>query len=606
MNNCFQTVGLISFYLFNFVSLLTAQTDTLYFTSQESPTTKEKAFFYRIVKVEGITFDIRDFYIKTNLLRKEGTASSASGDQFIGTYYKYSRKEHKLWYKINYLKEGVEYHEFYDKQGRLKADIQCIDGKRNGQATYYNDNEKIYGSGIFKNDELIKGIVPIPHNVAIHNETTNFLSITEGDQAYIVRKYANGTVAATGPLVGYYHMSPVTYFDSEGKKIGQCTYKIENYKSIPVTGIHVDLGSNIDIMRSYPPKVKLIREYINEKKIKEKTFSSEGVVLGEGTFKDNLPYNGCFFEQDLTTAYENINYYKKGKKLLTKYYINTHFKVYMYNKFHSKNPGKGKVTFYNSKGKVIAKGQTKNFKPYKGTFKIRAELLKFKEGKKEGKAYSYFRSNVKSKEVAWRIFTYKNDLLDGEVIFFNESEREVARGIYKLDKPFQGAFIMQHDWNRILFYEKGQLYKERVFLGDVGLLLYEINFFENTYTAYDGASVNLGTRKFSQEEQLPTLYGEEVPISDGPNWIDPRNRTHRQLFNYKDSKKHGKSILKDLKGRTEQIHHYKEGVKDGEEISYYKNEVFKGIYKEGKPYQGSFIIDDKLVQFNEGRELPKK
>lgn len=637
---------------------LAAQKDTLYFDANWEKTVKADAEFYRLLPLEkeGDLYHIKDYHINGNL-QMNGYWSNIEDETYEGET-KWFSKNGKLT-EVRHYKNGELNGEalYYSKNGYLRAkgtyrvneywsgtfyDECCYngyiaeykEGKRIGQRMYHANTAEIAVKRVFKNDSTTitnyfntKGKT-IGHLITINQRPKEGMLATyhlndEDDVLGIEQRSYYKNSERNGKKV---------VFNKDGKQFSECLYKNDR----PYLGTSFSYSS--------------LKAYVNGKLEGEEIgYSAKMLPVTKGINKEDRPWNGKFVE-----SYENkISSYKEGKlegKQIS-YFTENLKKVKSYDHIQN-NDKNGESAYYLKDGKELAKGIYKDDKPWNGTFYDSYNMLfsSFKDGKKHG-IFAQYNSNGEILEQQ----EYENDLLAG--IVKSKGYREhICECIYKNGEPYSGEVCEAYS---VTHYEKGSTIKtenyERdyendtiAFTGDTsyenGIISAQTVVAEDkTYgiTFKDGLPFN-GVHYISYTKEMTTYKNgikEGVFIEQ-----DEDNRDLSVGGFYKNNQRHGliEFYEGDLKKKTTCIYKkgkpikgtvindhtfttYKNGLKQGiekeitqtefeeivgrqaeydkgiiltESYSHLKNqngEIAKGIYKNGKPYNGDFFKFESVL-----------
>jgi len=140
--------------------------------------------------------------------------------------------------------------------------------------------------------------------------------------------------------------------------------------------------------------------------------------------KEEAPFDGVQF------SYNEMYTYKNGKK-------NGAFKIKNKSGYYVQDSLDGKIIFFDNYSEDSTFCIYKNGKPIDGTVWHHLAKTNYKNGKKNG---------IEKKEVSFGnevnqvLHTYKNGILEGEVIYKKEEE-VIGKGIYKNNKAYEGIFF---------------------------------------------------------------------------------------------------------------------------------------------------------------------
>jgi len=279
-------------------------------------------------------------------------------------------------------------------------------------------------------------------------------------------------------------------------------------------------------------------------------YSEKGFLRAKGIFKNGEYWSGTFLNNCCKNSYiAKYTAYKKGKETgHFSYYANSNqiaLNSVIKNDstktttFFNSRDVINTITYFNRKGENIGKLTTINNSP------------------EEGKEIIFYVNDEKDVVSIQDYYHYKEGKQHGEEATFTKEGKQFSKGNYKNEKPYSGTI---YRFNSLKTYEAGKL---------------------------EGPEIG---------------YSSEMkPISKGINkdnkpWSGEFINNYRdRINNYKNGKLEGKQLSyfgNDLK----QIQSYYTLLNDefeGESATYNKEgkELVKGIYKNGKAYDGTFFID---------------
>ncbi len=406
-------------------------------------------------------------------------------------------------------------------------------GKREGVYQVYDiDKTVVVEKGNYVND-IKQGVVTY---TPLKNEKHSFFEYKPSTCTFVDDHPFNGTVSTKRETTHYVNGEKTgvcsTYFDvytdmlarkttyKNDKKEGEeITYLIHNkilrgvYKNNkPFSGEFYSLKTNevetyvngkkhgaFVVFNDY--KIKQIQHYEKGTLLSEKTSYSikNDSIIGEGIYKDNLPYQGKFVTKQKNYKEYLVSPYVKGVKEGEEKLINTNYeaiKIIASTTYkNGKKEGAYQSSYYFSKATKPINGIYKNNKPFKGEFittkddKFRI-ISKFKNGKKEGYEIYYFNGKIDS-------LLYKK----GKPI----------EGIqYELIKEPYTKNILKH------FYKNGKKYKTilkdktRITYSNNGFVIDSIKYY--TKVGYDKIRVVFNNKKHTSG--TITYYVENSSIGE--------------------------------------------------------------------------------------------
>ncbi|WP_324028200.1 hypothetical protein QSV08_09795 [Maribacter sp. BPC-D8] len=641
-----------------FTTQITAQKDTLYFDADWHRTEKANAAFFRPLPLEkeGELYHVKDYYINGKP-QMDGYWSNLEDETLEGKiqwYHKNGQLTESRQYANGKLNgESLVYSQngFLRAKGTYKNNEGwegtfihpcCFngyipiykEGKRVGQQMYYEDSDQLAQKKTQQNDSIsITRYFDKKGKEIGKNRYVNG-NIKEGMLATF---FINNEDDAIG-LEGYMHFEngkmkgEYATFLSDGTLFSKVEYKDDK----PFAGTVFNYTS--------------LQNYTNGKLEGEEIgYSRKKVEVTRGINKDGEHWNGQFVDY-----YENsISSYKEGslEGKQTSFYSDNLEQVKAYD--HILNNDKNdESAYYLKDGKELAKGIYKDHKPWNGTFYDQYNLLfsSFKDGKKHG-IFAQYNSNGEILEQQ----EYENDLLTG-IVKSKGYREQICECIYKKGEPYSGEVCEAYS---VTQYEKGSTIKienyERNYEND-SIVFTDETSYENgiisaqtvvdedkTYAIIfkDGLPYN-GVHYISYTKEMTTYKNgikEGVFIEQDEDNRDlsvggfhKNNERHGSIeFYEKDLEKKTTCIYKKgkpIKGTVIHDHTfttYKNGLKQGiekeitqteieevigrqaeydkgiiltESYPHLKNpkgEIAKGVYKNGKPYNGDFFKFEPIL-----------
>ena len=202
------------------------------------------------------------------------------------------------------------------------------------------------------------------------------------------------------------HTNKRIAFDKNGKQIAEVTVEpINTYIDGKAVLFDIDNHKNIT-------KIISIANYKRKKLHGESVdYDSNENILAEGVYQKGYPYSGTFYDHinDVIKSYEN-------------------------------GVLEGKETTY-AKGKIIAKGINKEGYHWNGQFKYgEYEIITVKDGVLDGKQTTYYTDGNFQLTGIKSYHHITNNLKEGESAYFNKEGKQIAKGFYKNNKPWNGTF----------------------------------------------------------------------------------------------------------------------------------------------------------------------
>lgn len=309
-----------------------------------------------------------------------------------------------------------------------------------------------------------------------------------------------------------------------------------------------------------------------------KAFLENGQVLCNGIYKDNEPYSGLFFD-----GRSEFNVLEKGEqKEKLKYYIGA--KQLAQKKVFT-DKIKSTTTFYDITGKVI--GTLTKKKEYTDINGTEVEFY-YKNG---------FVSSVKS------ISTIKNDGKVGKEFFYDEQGKQLALGIYKEGRHYEGTFVEDLEIATrsdnpisvliISTYANGNKNgKEWTVCDDKRFLvsgIYKEDKKQNgTFLYYHGSGGNL------------SLDGEESPV----RFSDSYSYESIIVCNYQNGKANGKQTRYNYNtGFLESYYHSVDDKYDGESAQFDEKGqlLYKLFYDDSWPFSGQQKTKKEFISYTNGK-----
>ncbi|WP_405398320.1 hypothetical protein [Maribacter sp. Asnod2-G09] len=641
-----------------FSAHITAQKDTLYFDADWHRTEKASAAFFRPVPLEkeGDLYHVKDYFISGNI-QMDGYWSNLEDETNQGKVQWYhengqlleSRQytddilngESIVYSKNGFLRAKGEYKNGHGWEGTFIHPC-CFngyipiykEGKHIGQQMFYENSDQLAQEKLQQNDSIDITIYfdkkgkKIGRNEYVNRNIKNGMLATffinKEDDAIGLEDYMH---FKNGKLYGEY-----ATFSDDGTLFSKVDYKDDR----PYNGTVFSYSN--------------LKTYVNGKlEGKEIGYSRNKVAITKGINKDGEHWEGEFVDN-----YENIiSSYKEGSLdgKQTTFYSDSlkQVKAYEHIQNHDKN---GESAYFLKDGKEYAKGIYKDHKPWNGTFYNPYSLFfsSYKDGKKHG-SFIQYNSEGEIEEQQ----EYENDLLTGKV-YSNLIDGDICECIYKKGEPYTGQVCNNYTRTH---YENGLTVKiddfkfdyendSIVFIGDTsyenGIISAQTVVAEDkTYaiTFKDGLPYN-GVHYISYTKEMTTYKNgikEGVFIEQDEDNRDlsvggfhKNNERHGSIeFYEKDLDKKTTCIYKKgkpIKGTVINDHTsttYKNGLKQGiekeiietglEEVigrqaeydkgiilteSYPqlknpKGEIAKGVYKNGKPFNGDFYKFEPIL-----------
>ena len=442
---------------------------------------------------------------------------------------------------------------FYDSDNlvyaiSVQSKIPYVNGKRNGEAIFYDKKGKVIAKGIYKNGFKHSGVF---------YEGDTFLHYENGVQREKVLGYnkdgeivSSGTIKNEEPWEGTF-TNPYSYISKseinsyvEGKIEGKQTYFYDrDFKQI-----------------------HFYQHLVNDRKEgKFALFDKEGNQLSKGIYKDEEPWEGTFYDERNreTSTYEEGNlhgdFFQLNQKGDTIY-----FATYQYGKKNgfvkTINPNNGKrheCYFRNgnpSAGELYERDENSLF-----IFDERELTERHRYGYDGDKSIPYQIEKYKNNEIVELIFNeqgqqYHLILKDGEP-FEGVDPRDYKMITYKNGKK-HGAFHSEYIYNNTYAY--GQYFQDSL---DKKITFYDRETNDSTFCIYKKGTPINGT---AWNKNIQSNYKNGIKHGTETEFYFSEN-INRIIRTYKNGKLHGPITFK------------KDDLK-----------IEEGFYKKNKPYKGSF------------------
>ena len=350
-----------------------------------------------------------------------------------------------------------------------------------------------------------------------------------------------------------------------------------------------------------------------------KTYIENGDLKTEGTYEHKFPVNGTF----ITPCTDcDVSLYENEKKIATyRYYKNStiiaqkstepdaddnyenffydrngvefaHVTMTLYQK-----PINGKMVYYNTdkNRKITIVENYANFKDgilqgeavnYNNDGKIIAKGI-YKDDKPfNGSFTNYIDSTIKN---------YKNGILNGEELFYSDKNKLVAKGINKNGKRWSGQFydVYYDNFHTIVNYKDGEMLGKQV-------SYYTTDFEKIAETSHIKNSKKNGKVIAYNKEGKRLSKGI---YKEGKQWTGSfYDFYYHQLSSLKEGVKHGKFIYYTTSGKLIEQQEYKDGKLEGTVLSsgHFKDNKCKCYYKKGEPFKGEVCNDNNITTYKKG------
>ena len=503
-----------------------AQTDTIYLYAPGVPCEKNSARFYYLSPIEkvGELFSIKHYYLD-GTLAFEGYSSQIPYEIYHGLTTSY--------YPSGNKKQEVDYKE-------RKPGSKVLTFIENGTVVNYLENGKISTSGIYKDGCKFEGTFDNTNSFIgyeiddlFHVFHPKYERYDSCKLMYCYSPYVDSEQMAFEVFYDYENKTTRSiYYHKDGTKIGESVFQGKSK-----VGIHVQfyLEDNREVAA-----IKRILNYKNDKLVGEIiSYNKQGKLLGKGILKNERYFSGDFYDdRDLT-----LTHYENGIQ-------------------------NGPFIKYSQNGDVIAKGILKEGNRWEGQFIIDyprhgSEIISYSQGEINGKHIYFYDEKFKNIHYYAHLVDGKKD---GEYAYYNKEGKELAKGIYQEDEPFEGTFYDAKE-NSISTYEDGTLNGDFIQLDKNGEVFYTVNY---RFGKREGwvKSINPFDKKIHE------CYFRNGIASSGEIFLDDENTLH---------------ILE--QGALSEIHYYRLGYDPETYHEYPDNDT----YDFSTPFKIEKFKDQKII-----------
>lgn len=547
---------------FTIVFMLTAshfyaqESNLTYFDENWDKTKKENASYYRISPSKTLKdlMLLEDFYI-SKAPQFQGYTLKSDENDYVGDIVWYDAKGFDLSFYQYYNNTAVPFLTYYYPNGKKRKTITYKNGRKNGETIVYHQDGTILIKGIYQDGKPVSGSFEDINDWDYYRTNKADRNRKEqGDDpvitAYPVVEESNAVVGPKGKKTVERKLISVKTFWINSKQLAQeTTYNVKEYVMNPVKKVNYDAAG------------KLVQT------LNENDFETYGKNFFSGI---GFQY---YLQNNFAVAIKSKTSYKKGIKSGEEIKYHSNGKVAETTKFINGNI-EGEQIAYTEKGTVIKKRIYKNGKPFDGNF---------------------------DETLSGRLLANQNyiqGLKQGESIVKTDEDSLVAKGIYKDGKPFNGTFVekKENDQNeliQVVNFKKNGL--QKVFDSNIDNIIKTYyckdDVLNGEMTFYDKGEVT-GILEYKNgspyngeltESQKRTIFKngeitEEVFYKNKYRSMSDENvHKQKQYTNGKLTKIIDKSFyIADIGG-----------------------DVFEGIYKDEKPYQGYFATDFREFNYVE-------
>jgi len=593
----------LKFYTFIFI-IITAlsfsqNTQPDYFDQDWKKTSKEKAFYYRIMPLKkiGKLNLIQDFYLNKTP-QFQGYSLQNDENSYVGDI---------VWYDENgFDSSAYQFYNFsvpvltyYYPNGKKYKTIEYKEGKRDGMTILYHQDGTILMKGKYSKGQPLEGDFEDVVNWDNYrqNESEREGVVEVSDEPVVVSEPQIVTIDSPVEVSNVPKKQIVKkiikkkIFWINSKQLAQETwYEVGNYTPQPIKQVNYDqagkmlqtieekdfqkYGSDISngtvyeyyVQNKFAVTVKSKTEYKERQKAGEEikyhpngktseltkynngekvgdeiVYNENEVIIQKRTYKNGEPFEGNFNESFTGNLVINQNYLKGIKE--------------------------GEAIAKTDKDSIVAKGIYKDGRPYNGTFIDKKEgdyyeLINVVDFKKNGvqKIFNYHLDNI------IKTYTSLNDVLNGETVFY-EDKIIIAKLEYKNDLPYEGKLVSSET---ATIYSKGEITQE-IFYKSKYDRTEESDILKSKYFT-NGKLTKIVDHSFSiadnVQDNYEGIYKNEKPFS-GYFSADLRE------FNYVDYYENGIKKYQYSNNYLENLDNYQ-----------HPNYNIKSIYKNGKIVDG--------------------
>ncbi len=460
--------------------------------------------------------------------------------------------------------------QFHEKDGWNSIISTYADGMLNGPVTIYNRNNKFSEEKEYKNGKL--------------TGWESFINPYTGEKDRVL--YKLGGVYNREIIEGTY----ITYNGIENYKSGHVIEKIE----------YNEYSKKRILIKKFSIKTNLDQHDYNPTEIVERTFFDNDIAYTL-TYQNEIPFDGIFLDYD-----EKITY-KKGKKEGAYIHFGDNDNTPMMANYVNDRI-EGKVTFIDPEISDTTYCIYRDSFPYEGIYKRNGISIPYRNGKKNGLSvvpfnYSGDQDYIPSIKTTTGFF--KDDLLEGAVISYDENGNKIEEAIYKNDQFYEGNFYDIYEEERRT-YSQGKLVR-RVFNNKQFIFDLQYDIDKLLPSDFDPGDKKILQGLYKNDQPFEGVFYE-----DEPEGIFPFHETVGFILtSYKAGKKDGpKQYFDSYKKNVLKTENYKDGLLIGAtEFSYQfrGDSEFSISYQAGLPHSGTLVRDqDRLLiiaNFENGKQF---
>ena len=537
--------------------------EPIYFDKKWKETSKENASFYRIKpsKKVGNLVLIEDFYINKTP-QFQGYSLQNDENSYAGDIVWYDENGFDTSVYQYYNNTAVPVLTYYYSNGKKRKSVTYKNGIKNGETIIYSQDGTVLMKGIyikgkpkFGDFEAIKYRNEYKYNrrdlKLQREEEESGIATTVSDDSYVgeaIEKSKLATKTINEKI--FWHGS---------KQLAQETLcDLTSYNIKPLQQV------------TYDKSGKILQT------LTKKDFEDYGKDIKDGVKYDYYLQDYFAVALKKKTNYingkksgEELSYFPNGKLAKKSHYID--------------NRKDGEEVEYAENGNVISKRIFKKDMPFLGNFD------------EDFDGDFTINSN------------YINGLKDGETVAKTQKDSVIARGIYKNDKPFSGSFIIKKNENRNKDSNELITVENYKKTGLQTVFGYGLRDISKTYMCVDDKANGLATIYKNKKVTGKLVYKNDKPFDgyliESDEYVTYKDGYISQIVKYRhDSKMEDSDILM-IKTYTDD--RLSKIVYNSFRIDAVFQDSYEGIYKDGKPFSGYFLTENRnfnyVNYFEEGK-----
>jgi antitoxin component YwqK of YwqJK toxin-antitoxin module len=530
----------------------------VYFDKKWETTSKENASFYRIMPEKKLAdlILIEDFYINKTP-QFQGYSLQKDLDSYVGDIVWYDKNGFDSSFYQYYNSSDVPVLVYYHPNGEKRKSVSYKNGIKNGETIIYSQDGTVLMKGIYIKGKPKSGDFEVLKygNEYRYNKRDLKLQREEEERgtAAIVNDDSFIDVAIDKNKLAKTINKKIFWLGS--KQLAQVTVcDVTSYNLKPLQQITYDRSGKI------------------LQTLTKKDFEDYGVEIKDGVQYDYYLQNYFAVALKMKTHYingkksgEELSYFPNGKLAKKSHYIN--------------DRKDGDEVEYAENGNVVFQRTFKKGVPFSGNFD------------------EDFERNITINT------NYSNGLKEGEAVAKTQKDSVVARGIYKNDKPFKGSFIIKIDEerNELINIEN---YKRTGLQTVFGYGLHDIS---KTYMCVDDKANGLATFYKDNKVTGELVYKNDKPFNgyliESDEYVIYKDGYISQLVKYRDNSKMEDSDILMIKSYADDK--LSKIVYNFFRIDGVFQDSYEGIYKDGKPFSGYFLTENRnfnyVNYFEEGK-----